>query len=65
MPRASPIAAAFWWYFYELTANQGKEIDEALAVIVQAVMFTGMFVISLFWPYQEDGTGAVAESDAD
>ena len=61
----APIAGAFWWYFYELTVNQGKAVDEALAVIVQAVMFTGMFVISLIWPYKEDGTGAVAESTAD
>ncbi|MEB3323680.1 MAG: MFS transporter, partial [Synechococcaceae cyanobacterium] len=61
----APIAAAFWWYFWELTANQGKGLDEALAVIVQAVMFTGMFLISLFSPYKDPGTGAPAASDAD
>jgi dipeptide/tripeptide permease len=54
----APIAAAFWWYFYELTANQGKGLDEALAVIVQAVMFSGMFLISLFSPYRPEDTGA-------
>lgn len=61
----APIAAAFWWYYWELTSNQGKGFDEALAVLVQAVMFSGMFLISLFSPYRADGAGAAAARNAD
>ena len=60
----APIAATFWWYFYELTVNQEKGLDEALAVVVQAVMFSGMFLISLFSPYRDPRTGAPAGDDA-
>ena len=60
----APIAAAFWWYFYELTAHQGKAIDEALAVIVQAILFSAMFFISLFSPHRQEETGAAAGDEA-
>ncbi|MDA1113088.1 MAG: MFS transporter [Planctomycetota bacterium] len=42
----APIAAAFWWGTYKLNAD-GREIMEMLAVIVQAVIFSCLFVLSL------------------
>ena len=43
----APIAFAFWWVaWYKLTV-QDKELKEVLAILVQAVMFSMLFLVSL------------------
>jgi len=42
----APIALAFWWGTYHLH-NEGLGFQQILAVIVQAVIFTGLFALSL------------------
>ena len=43
----APIALAFWYGSYHLRVIEDQEWSELLAVIVQAVIFTGLFLLSL------------------
>ena len=41
-----PIALAFWWGTYHLRTG-GQDWSELLAVLVQAIIFSGLFLLSL------------------
>lgn len=45
-----PIAAAFWWGTYYLKVDQELDWDKVIAVISQAVLFTGLLILSLVAP---------------
>ncbi len=53
----APIALAFWWGTYHLRSG-GQDWMELLAVLVQAVLFSGLFLLSLSMkapePFQEE-----------
>ena len=49
----APIALAFWYGTYYLRVDLEKEWSEALAVLVQAIIFSGLFLLSLSMPAPE------------
>ena len=52
----APIALAFWLGTYYLRVELDKDWSEVLAVLVQAVIFSGLFLLSLSMPAPEPFT---------
>jgi len=52
----APIALAFWFGTYYLRIELEKEWTETLAVLVQAIIFSGLFLLSLSMPTPEPFT---------
>ena len=52
----APIALAFWFGTYYLRIELEKDWTETLAVLVQAIIFSGLFLLSLSMPAPEPFT---------